>query len=149
MVKFSCNISISLMNWLMQYLNCSIQSKFMKKYLFFLLLCTGEYTFAQQIAPLTVEKIMRDPKWMGTSPTNFRWTADSKTLYFNWNPENKVKEELYKVTTSSPKPIKAADKEDEKLLSLNYVYNQNRSLGLVEKSGDIYLLQTKSIKKPA
>lgn len=119
----------------------------MKKYLLFLLLCTGEYTFAQQITPLTVEKIMRDPKWMGISPTNFHWTADSKTLYFNWNPENKVKEELYKVTTSSPKPVKAADKEDEKHLSLNYVYNQNHSLGLVEKSGDIYLQNLKSNKE--
>ncbi|MCZ4224120.1 S9 family peptidase [Pedobacter rhodius] len=119
----------------------------MKKYLLFLLLCTGEYTFAQQIAPLTVEKIMRDPKWMGNSPTNFRWTADSKTLYFNWNPENKPKEELYKITTSSAKPVKAVDKEDEKLLSVNYVYNKDKSLGLVEKSGDIYLQNFKTKKE--
>ncbi|MDQ1140873.1 hypothetical protein [Pedobacter agri] len=79
----------------------------MKKYILFLLLCTGEYTFAQQIAPLTVEKIMRDPKWMGTSPTNFRWTADSKTLYFNWNPDNKAKEELFKISNSSHKTCKS------------------------------------------
>jgi len=119
----------------------------MKKYLLFLLLCTGEYTFAQQLAPLTVEKIMRDPKWMGTSPTNFRWTADSKTLYFNWNPENKEKEALYKVATTSITPVKAVDKEDEKLLSLNYVYNKDNSLGLVEKSGDIYLQNFKTNKE--
>jgi dienelactone hydrolase len=119
----------------------------MKKYLLFLLLCTGEYTFAQQIAPLSVEKIMRDPKWMGTSPTNFRWTADSKTLYFNWNPENKPKEELYKIATSSIKPAKAAEKEDEKLLGLNYIFNKDNSLGLVEKGGDIYLLNSKTNKE--
>lgn len=120
----------------------------MKKYLFFLLLCAGEYTFAQQqLAPLTVEKIMRDPKWMGTSPTNFRWTADSKMLYFNWNPENKAKEELYKISTSSVKPVKAAEKEDEKMLGLNYIYNRDRSLGLAEKSGDIYLQHFKSNKE--
>ncbi|WP_316735557.1 S9 family peptidase [Pedobacter aquatilis] len=119
----------------------------MKKYLLFLLLCTGEYTFAQQIAPLTVEKIMRDPKWMGTSPTNFRWTADSKTLYFNWNPENKTKEELYKISAIATKPLKTVDKEDEKLLSLNYVHNKDKSLGLVEKSGDIYLQNFKTKKE--
>lgn len=119
----------------------------MKKYLLFLLLCTGEYTFAQQIAPLTVEKIMRDPKWMGTSPTNFRWTADSKTLYFNWNPENKAKEELFKISNSSTKPVKAAEKEEEKLLGLNYIYNRDKSLGLVEKSGDIYLQNFKAKKE--
>ncbi|MDY0905258.1 S9 family peptidase [Pedobacter sp. CFBP9032] len=119
----------------------------MKKYLLFLLLCTGEYTFAQQIGPLTVEKIMRDPKWMGATPTNFRWTADSETLYFNWNPENKAKEELYKITNASAKPIKAVEKEDEKLLALNYVYNKDQSAGLVEKNGDIYLQNFKTKKE--
>lgn len=119
----------------------------MKKYILFLLLCSSEYTFAQQIGPLTVEKIMRDPKWMGSSPTNFRWTADSKTLYFNWNPENKAKEALYKISTSNSKPIKAVDQEDEKLLNVNYVYNKDKSLGLVEKSGDIYLKNFKTKKE--
>jgi len=119
----------------------------MKRYLLFLLLCTGEYTFAQQIGPLTVEKIMRDPKWMGAAPTNFHWTADSKILYFNWNPENKVKEELYKITPSSTKPIKAAEKEDEQLLALNYVYNNDQSAGLVEKNGDIYHQDFKTKKE--
>ncbi|WP_316802375.1 S9 family peptidase [Pedobacter nototheniae] len=116
----------------------------MKKYLLFLLLCSGKYAFAQQIAPLTVDKIMRDPKWMGAAPGNYRWTADSKTLYFNWNPENKPKEELYKVSISTTKPVKAADKEDEKRLSLNYVYNKGNTLGLVEKNGDIYLQNFKN-----
>ncbi|MCZ4243161.1 S9 family peptidase [Pedobacter punctiformis] len=119
----------------------------MKKYLLFLLLCPGGYAFAQQIAPLTVDKIMRDPKWMGVAPTNYRWTADSKTLYFNWNPENKTKEELYKVSVNSTKPVKATEKEDEKLLSLNYVYNKENTLGLVEKSGDIYLQNLKTNKE--
>ncbi|RNL50788.1 S9 family peptidase [Pedobacter jejuensis] len=84
---------------------------------------------------------------MGIAPTNFRWTADSKTLYFNWNPENKAKEELYKISATASKPIKAVDKEDEKLLSLNYIYNKDKSLGLVEKSGDIYLQNFKAKKE--
>ena len=40
----------------------------MKK-LFFLLLI-GASVEAQQLAPLTVEKIMRDPKWIGVAPSN-------------------------------------------------------------------------------
>ncbi|AZI27941.1 S9 family peptidase [Pedobacter sp. G11] len=84
---------------------------------------------------------------MGTSPTNFRWTGDSKTLYFNWNPDNKAKEELFKISNSSTKPVEAAEKEDEKLLGLNYIYNKDKSLGLVEKSGDIYLQNFKTKKE--
>jgi len=90
---------------------------------------------------------MRDPKWMGSSPKNFRWTADSKTLYFNWNPENNAKEALYKISTSNSNPIKAVNQEDEKLLNVNYVYNKDKSLGLVEKSGDIYLQNFKTKKE--
>ena len=43
---------------------------------------------------------MRDPKWMGTSPDDYRWSADSKTVFFSWNPENKNKAQPYKVKIS-------------------------------------------------
>ncbi|WP_443937258.1 prolyl oligopeptidase family serine peptidase [Pedobacter sp. MW01-1-1] len=119
----------------------------MKKYFLFLLLCSGEYAFSQQLAPLTVEKIMRDPKWMGVSPSNYRWSADSKTLYFNWNPERKTKDELYKTSPGTNKANKAADKEDEKLLAPDYTYSKDRSLALYEKGGDIYLKNVKTQKE--
>ncbi|HVY76021.1 MAG TPA: hypothetical protein VG890_14400, partial [Puia sp.] len=37
---------------------------------------------------LTVEKIMRDPKWIGASPSRVFWSNDSHTVYFNWNPDD-------------------------------------------------------------
>ena len=42
---------------------------------------------AQKLDQLSVEKIMRDPKWMGTSPSNTFWSNDGSTLYFLWNPD--------------------------------------------------------------
>lgn len=48
--------------------------------LFFCLLISAAN--AQQLAPLTVEKIMRDQRWIGVSPSGFHWSADSKTLFF-------------------------------------------------------------------
>ena len=30
---------------------------------------------------------MSDPKWIGTSPSGLQWSADGKTLFFNWNPD--------------------------------------------------------------
>ena len=38
-------------------------------------------------AQLTVEQIMRDPKWIGTSPSEIFWSYDSKAINFRWNPE--------------------------------------------------------------
>ncbi len=32
---------------------------------------------------LTVDTIMQDPKWMGTSPTNVFWSEDGAWVYFN------------------------------------------------------------------
>jgi hypothetical protein len=63
---------------LLLYLACYCLLLFMKKIftLFFLLSASGLY--AQKLEKLTVEKIMSDPKWMGTSPENIRWTTVEK-----------------------------------------------------------------------
>ncbi|WP_113638145.1 S9 family peptidase [Nubsella zeaxanthinifaciens] len=118
----------------------------MKK-LSFLLLLFGATASAQQLAPLTVQKIMRDPKWMGTSPEGYRWSADSKTIYFNWNPEGKDKAGLYKVSVTDQKVNKAETDEPENSAPINYAYNINKTMGLLEKSGDIYLTNFKSKKE--
>lgn len=118
----------------------------MKKlsFLFFLFAATAN---AQDLAPLTVQKIMRDPKWMGTSPDDYRWSADSKTVFFSWNPENKNKAQPYKVKISTLKVDKAETDEADKNATINYVYNKDKSLGLLEKGGDIYLTHFKSNKE--
>lgn len=118
----------------------------MKKYLIFFLLLSAAAK-AQQLAPLTVQKIMRDPKWMGTAPTNYRWSADSKTVFFSWNPENKDKEQSYMVSVLTNKPQIAEDGAADKAAPINYVYNKDKSLGLYEKGGDIYLYNFKSKKE--
>ena len=102
---------------------------------------------AQEVTPLTVEKIMKDQKWLGTSPSNFRWSADSKKIYFDWNPENKDKSQLYRVAAGGGKPIKAAEKEVETETFQEYTYNNAQTLGLYESSGDLYLYEVKSGKK--
>jgi len=115
----------------------------MKKYLFLFLLSVAAAQ-AQQVAPLTVQKIMRDPKWMGVAPTNYRWSDDSKTVFFTWNPENKEKDPLYKVSVLNNKPEVTTETIPA---TTNYAYNKDRSLGLVEKGGDIYLYIFKSKKE--
>jgi dipeptidyl aminopeptidase/acylaminoacyl peptidase len=116
-----------------------------KLYLLFLLGTTVAQ--AQETAPLTVEKIMRDQKWLGTPPSNYRWSADSKTVYFDWNPENKEKDQLYQANGQGWKPVKADDKLAEQQMAVDYAYNKDRTLGLSEESGDLFLYEFKSKKK--
>lgn len=114
------------------------------KRLFTLLLLAGASAQAQQNSALSVEKIMRDQKWIGIAPTNFRWAADSKVLFFDWNPENKEKSEGFQVQAASLKREKSDEKLKNTAIGSDYIYSGDRSVGIVEKSGDLYLYYPKT-----
>ncbi|HLZ16104.1 MAG TPA: hypothetical protein VKQ08_03655, partial [Cyclobacteriaceae bacterium] len=110
----------------------------MKKMFFFLLICAS--VEAQQLAPLTVEKIMRDPKWIGVAPSNVFWGEDSKQVYFQWNPEKLAGDSLYAISVSSPTPVKVNPLVRRQLPSPFGDYNSARTKKVYEKNGDIFLL---------
>src|SRR5882757_3918713 len=95
--------------------------------------------FSQQLAPLTVEKIMRDPKWIGVAPSNFFWSEDSKLVYFQWNPENFPGDSLYAVSLTNLSPSKVSPVVRRQLPSFGQ-YNQTRTKKVFEKNGDVFLL---------
>ena len=111
----------------------------MKKLCTLILIVTCTNAFAQQLGNLTVEKIMRDPKWIGTSPSNVRWSDDSKKIYFDWNPKNVDRDELYSVSTSDIKPQKVGIEEQIALPPSNGAWNKKHTVKLFEKNGDIFL----------
>src|SRR5262245_11823763 len=73
---------------------------------------TGLFTViissGQERPKLTVEKIMRDPKWIGTSPSGAFWSEDSRYLYFNWNPDNAPSDSTYFISVTNHIPAKAS-----------------------------------------
>lgn len=99
-------------------------------------------------AQLSVEKIMEDPaKWIGTSPSNIFWSEDSKTIYFDWNPEQNRADSLYKVTLTDRTPQKVSLAEKESLAMNGFGgprYSRDYSKKLYLKNGNIYLLDTRS-----
>jgi dipeptidyl aminopeptidase/acylaminoacyl peptidase len=94
---------------------------------------------------LTIEKIMRDPKWIGTPPTNIRWSPDSKTVYFNWNPEQAPGDSLYKITPTQTTPQKVSRSERVNLPAPG-TYNKNYTRLVYERDGDIFLLDIPTSK---
>ncbi|KIO76026.1 peptidase S9 [Pedobacter lusitanus] len=118
----------------------------MKK--FCLLFLLGNSIVRAQDRPvLTVESIMRDQKWLGVSPTEYHWSGDSKTIYFKWNPEGKENSEPYRADVSSGKPVKTDEKLANQEIMPEYVYNKDRSLGLSERAGDLYLYSFRTKQK--
>jgi dipeptidyl aminopeptidase/acylaminoacyl peptidase len=100
--------------------------------------------FGQQLAPLSVEKIMRDPKWIGVSPSNVFWSEDGKQVYFNWNPDKNVADSLYSITVAAKTPQKVTPLSRRALPAINGDYNKSRTKKVYEKNGDIHLLDIPS-----
>jgi dipeptidyl aminopeptidase/acylaminoacyl peptidase len=89
---------------------------------------------------LTIEKIMRDPKWIGTSPNRIFWSEDGKWVYFNWNPEKAMRDSLYKISRDGG-VIQKVNGEERLLLSGEGDYNRTKTEKVYEKDGDIYILE--------
>ncbi len=92
---------------------------------------------------LTVEKIMRDPKWIGPSPNRIYWSEDGKFVYFTWNPENAESDSLYVVPRNGGKPRKLSLSERMVLPGRSGTYNRNKTQKVFEKNGDIFILDIK------
>ena len=116
----------------------------MKKVFFLLLFAVTAK--AQQLTELTVEKIMRDPKWMGIAPSNVFWSDDSKQIYFQWNPEKLPGDSLYSITTSNLNPAKVSPVVRRQMPSPFGDYNQAKTKKAYEKNGDVFILDILSGK---
>jgi len=116
----------------------------MKKLFTLILLAASAGAFAQQLGTLTVEKIMRDPKWMGVSPSGIHWSSDSKKLYFDWNPENAERSALYSITPLDTKPVKVGIHEQRGMEPEGGEWNKKHTARVFEKNGDIWLSDIKT-----
>jgi dipeptidyl aminopeptidase/acylaminoacyl peptidase len=104
-----------------------------------LLLCTSVLFAQKNLAPLTVEKIMRDQKWIGTSPSNPYWSADGRYLFFFWNPDKAVADSLYYITLTDKTPKKATYEMRQTIPSFNSItYNAARTAYAYVKDGDLF-----------
>ena len=100
------------------------------------------------LAPLTVEKIMRDQaQWLGTAPSNVYWGEDGRRLYFSWNPDKNRRDSLYQVApTGLAAPRKVSQREQRELPASGGQYDAAYTRKVYEKDGDIYLLDLKTQK---
>ena len=88
---------------------------------------------------LTVNKIMSDPAWIGFLPENPFWSADSRSVYFNWNPENKINTPLYRYDIES-ETLSEVSIDEEKNLPSNYgVFNSKHTYKVYSQNGDLFI----------
>lgn len=116
----------------------------MKKLLTLLFCVASLYAYAQQnSSSLSIPQIMQGEKFVGYLPEDIHWGADSQTIYFSWNPEQDTLRSQYKITLSDRNPQPVSLEEQKNMPAFGGVYNEDRSLKLYEKNGDLFLLDMK------
>jgi len=99
------------------------------------------------LTTLTVDKIMRDPKWIGSSPSNPFWSLDGKYLFFNWNPDKSNDDSLYYITPTDNIPKKADYELRQNSVPPQTIrYNSRRNAYVYAKNGDIFYTELKTAK---
>ncbi|HSF56091.1 MAG TPA: hypothetical protein VLA71_20215, partial [Algoriphagus sp.] len=106
-----------------------------------LLFLFGETT-AQ--STLTVDYIMRDPKWLGTFPSAPYWSEDSKQIFFKYNLEKDPVDSLYKIQLDNPAQVSKVHWTEEKSLSKPLsTFNSDQTLRIYRKDNSIILEEQK------
>ncbi|MDZ7343605.1 MAG: prolyl oligopeptidase family serine peptidase [candidate division KSB1 bacterium] len=100
--------------------------------------------FPRSKPTLTVDWIMRDPKWMGNYPGNPYWAEDGRTLYFPWNPTNDDADSLYQVSRQGGQPVKVPPAVRRQLPNRFGEYTRDYTKKVFARDGDLFLLDIKS-----
>ncbi|MFH0991357.1 MAG: prolyl oligopeptidase family serine peptidase [bacterium] len=93
---------------------------------------------------LTVENIMRDPKWMGISPSNPQWSEDGQWLFFRWRTKEDKADSLYAISAKGGTPRRATLEEQRSLNIRGGVYTKDYSRRLYSNDGDIIIQDRKT-----
>ncbi|WP_026954197.1 S9 family peptidase [Algoriphagus vanfongensis] len=92
---------------------------------------------------LSVESIMKDPKWMGYFPSRASWSEDSQRIFFRYNPEGNPADSTYSISLSDPKNFqKVSWKEEYKLERNQADFNLDQSKRVYLGPNDKILLET-------
>ncbi len=119
-----------------------------KKLFALAILLNGVAVMHAQTSDLSVEKIMKDPKWMGNFPSAVHWGIHSENIYFDYNPEGNDSDSLYKININNPEKIqKVTAKEEQDLVPRRGDFNQGRSKKVYSDNGNLMLYEMDSDKK--
>ncbi|SFB73201.1 Dipeptidyl aminopeptidase/acylaminoacyl peptidase [Zunongwangia mangrovi] len=113
-----------------------------------LLIAFSSITLQSQESDLSVEKIMQDPKWMGTFPSRIQWGIESENIYFQYNLENDPDDSLYKIDLSNQsKILKVSQQEKENMIPRYGDYNDKKTEMLFTENGKLFLYNIRKASK--
>jgi len=106
---------------------------------------TGSMIASAQVENRSVLQIkdFMATNYVGQSPSQIIWSPDSKSLYFQWNQGDKPSDSVYCVDPVNPVLTKVHRSVLQKLRENPKNQNKDKSLEVLEKEGDYYLINLK------
>ena len=109
----------------------------------FLLVGLNSFAQVKNESPLTLTQIMNGDDFVGHLPERISWSDDSKSIYFNWNPDADTISARYQVDIST-KSIKKLSPDELLAQTNNGDFTRDYLWKVYEKNGDIFLMNTQN-----
>ncbi len=87
---------------------------------------------------LTIDQIMQGEDFVGYLPSRVEWSADSRHIFFSWNPDNDTIRSTYRADISDGE-ISKLSFDEQRQLPDDGVYSHDKKWKAYDKSGDLFL----------
>ncbi|MGH7699652.1 MAG: prolyl oligopeptidase family serine peptidase [Gemmatimonadales bacterium] len=112
----------------------------MSRVAFLVVLAFGPSVLAAQRLDLTVEQIMRGPDLVGTAPSNVRFSADGRHVFFRWrSPGADTLDQDYRVAVRGGAPERLPRRAVDTIAMVG-VWSSDRTRQVVVLEGDVYVV---------
>lgn len=113
------------------------------------LLGTAGGVAAQGTPPVTLERIMSDPDWIGNPPENPYWGDDGRSVYYERKRTGEDRRDLIRLDLETEKSAIVEDKDRGAVDARGGRLSRDRAKKVYERRGDIYVkdLRTGEIRQ--
>jgi dipeptidyl aminopeptidase/acylaminoacyl peptidase len=110
----------------------------------FLLLLAGSFQAARAAAPLTLERIMADPDWIGPSVERPFWSLDGGTVIYSLKRAGSPVRDLWRVPAGGGAPHRVTPAEWSALDAPQPVFDRERRRAAFLRNGDVFVRDLKT-----
>ena len=104
----------------------------------------GQGTPVPNQSVLNIDRIMSGDDFVGYLPEDIRWSADSRQIYFSWNPDRDTLRSLYKIGLETGAKPERVSPEEEAGLYRGGTSNLDQSQLLFVRNGDLFIRDTRT-----
>ncbi|HEX6861674.1 MAG TPA: prolyl oligopeptidase family serine peptidase [Thermoanaerobaculia bacterium] len=99
---------------------------------------------AQGTPPVTLERIMSDPDWIGNPPEDPYWGDDGRSVYYERKRNGEERKDLIRLDLATGKSTVVEDRDRGAVDARGGKFNEDHTQKVYERRGDIYVKDLKT-----